>query len=254
MTIQSVNRAFSILRTVADNPQGIGVSELARRMGLHKSTVSRLLSTLESEDAVERIPNNGGFRIGAGLIALIPTAHHTQHLADLLAPFVEQLAELTGEAVGLSIPNDVGSITVYQVPSRHAVQVKDWTGVVFPLHVTSSGKHYLANLPEVKLRAYLSKPLEKYTETTITNSAKLRERLIKIRRQGYDWTFNEFEEGLVATSAPIFNNMGRVVATLYISAPEYRFPGESKKQITRWLVDLTQRATQVVCGQAYVMT
>jgi DNA-binding IclR family transcriptional regulator len=112
----------------------------------------------------------------------------------------------------------------------------------------------LANLPEVKLRAYLSKPLERYTDKTITDPAKLRERLIKIRRQGYDWTFDEFEEGLVATSAPIFNNMGRVVATLYISAPTYRFPLENKKQITRWLVDLTQRATQVVCGQAYVVS
>lgn len=254
MTIQSVNRAFAILRAVADNPQGIGVSELARRMNLHKSTVSRLLSTLEGEDAVERLPNNNGFRIGAGLISLIPTAHHTQHLADLLSPFVHQLAEITGESVGLSVLNDLGSITAFQVPSRHTVQVQDSTGIVFPLHVTSSGKHYLANLTEVKLRSYLSKSLEKYTPKSITEPARLRERLVRIRRQGYDWTYDEFEEGLVACSAPIFNNMGRVVATLFITAPSFRFPADKEKQVTRWLVDLSQRATQLVCGQAYILS
>lgn len=247
MTVQSVSRAFTILKTLSLNPDGMGVTELARQMDIHKSTVSRLLSTLENEAAVERVPNGSRFRIGHGLLDLVPHVDKNQYLSSLLRPIIGRLAAQIGESVGLSVINGNSSTTVSLTQSSHSIQVRNWLGDKFPLHISSSGKIYMANWSEQRLASYLQRPLVAYTTYSITQPSKLRDRLAEIRRVGYDWTFDEFEEGLVAVSAPVKDAANNVIATIYISGPRFRFPPDGMKEmITKQLLKSCEQATQLV--------
>ncbi|HEX9923524.1 MAG TPA: helix-turn-helix domain-containing protein, partial [Anaerolineae bacterium] len=130
--VQSIKRAFAILQAVAEHPDGIGVTALADEVGLHKSTVSRLLSTLEGLEAVKRRPQAEGFAIGDGILALISQMPYPRQLMALVRPYLLELAEATGESVGLSVPDGDDVHYIDQVQSEHHVQVRDWTGQRFP--------------------------------------------------------------------------------------------------------------------------
>lgn len=247
--VQSVSRALTILKTVANHPNGIGVTDLARILNVHKSTVSRLIATLESEDAIERDPNSNGFRIGEGILSLAPERDAHGRIVSQLKPVVEMLAKQTGETAGISVPDQNASLTIFQLQSAHAIQVRDWTGERFPLHVSSSGKHFLARYRDEKLRDYMSRPLASYTNATLTDSGALRQRLREVHKQNMDWTYGEFEDGLVAASVPVINVKGEAVAALYVSGPRFRFPNNSKNRITRLLQEAGRHATRIVSFQ-----
>lgn len=247
--VQSVSRALTILKTVANHPNGIGVTDLARVLNVHKSTVSRLIATLESEDAIERDPNSNGFRIGEGILALAPERDAHGRLVSRLQPLIEKLAEQTGETVGISVPDANASLTIFQVQSKHSIQMRDWTGERFPLHVSSSGKHFLARFREERLRDYMARPLASYTSATITDHGALRQRLRQVHKQNFDWTYGEFEDGLVAASVPVINVKGEAVAAIYIGGPRFRFPNGSKNRLTRLLQEAGRHATRIVSFQ-----
>lgn len=249
MSVQSVSRAFTILKTVADHPHGIGVTELARRMNVHKSTVSRLLSTLEEESAVTRLPHGNGFAIGDGLIALIPKPDTDQAVADLLRPLLEKVTRQTGETCGLSIREGNETRTICFIDSDYALSVRDWTDETFPLHISSSGKQFLAWGSEVELDMYLKRPLIAHTAKTLTNPIALRQRILEIRKTKCDWTVDEFEDGLAAASVPVFDDDGNMVAAIYVVGPKFRFPGANKPAITSQLIDIGQQASRLLSSK-----
>ncbi|HFC11571.1 MAG TPA: IclR family transcriptional regulator [Anaerolineae bacterium] len=244
MSIQSVSRAFTILRTVASHPDGIGVSAVAKRMNLHKSTVSRLLSTLEAEDAVERSDN--GYRISDGLAMLVAPLLLPQNLTELLRPLLVKLTEQTGEASGLAVLDGWNALSTAHVASQHNLQVRDWTGESFPLHIAASGKNFLAFWPHFRREEYLAQPMQAYTPHSITDPAQLRERIFAVRQQGYDWTFDEFEVGLCAVAAPVFDQYRRVVAAIYISGPTFRLPERVRDGVTERLLASVGEGSRMV--------
>jgi DNA-binding IclR family transcriptional regulator len=143
MTIQAVARAFAILRTVAQYPEGIGVTDIAARTELHKSTVSRMLSTLEAVTAVTP-SDSGGYQLHPDFLAQLGISNFPQNLIALARPFMLELHTAVHEDVGLAIPDGDHVLYVDQVSGDQAVQVRDWTGERFPLHTTSTGKLLLA--------------------------------------------------------------------------------------------------------------
>jgi DNA-binding IclR family transcriptional regulator len=242
--VQSIKRAFAILQAVAEHPDGIGVTALADEAGLHKSTVSRLLSTLEGLEAVKRRPQAEGFAIGDGILALISQMPYPRQLMALVRPYLLELAEATGESVGLSVPDGDDVHYIDQVQSEHHVQVRDWTGQRFPMHVVTSGKLYLAYRSEAVLARYLQQPLARYTAQSVTDPAELRQRINQAHAQGYDWAVDEFEAGLTAVSAPIFGSGSRPIAAIYMCGPNYRFPPAGQQdRITSLITETAQNIT-----------
>lgn len=244
-SIQSIERAFSILETVAAQSDGVGLTEIANRVNLPKSTVSRMLTTLESLGVVERLPDGEGVRLGAKILALAMQVPYGRHLAALARPYLLELAEAAGEAVGLCVPDGDQVFYIDQVQSRHHVQVRDWTGTRFPMHVVSSGKVFLAGWDEAALARYLERPLVQYTPKTVANPAGLKKQLAQVRQQGYCWAIEEFEEGLVAVSAPVHDKAGQIAAALNIYGPAFRFPRNGDYEaVTTLLLDVCQRMTR----------
>jgi DNA-binding IclR family transcriptional regulator len=221
-SVQSVERAFTILRCLAGGPAG--VSQIAERVGLPKSTVSRLLSTLQALGAVEQVSAGGEYRIGEALAELASAALPVRSLADTARPHVQDLVNTLGEAAGLSVLDGDAVVYLDNVESKHAVQIRDWTGERLPLHVVSSGLVLLAHAPPSVIEDYLRGPLERFTPRTMVDPDKLRKRLDAVRDRPVEWVLEEFAEGLNSVAAPVWSAGGRVVAALHAHGPSYRFP------------------------------
>ncbi len=219
--VQSIERAFSILRALAVRP--IGVTGLAKRVDLPKSTVARLLSALESEGAVQQVEAGGDYRLGPGIEEIAGTSRQGRSLVATSRPFLLGLTEQLGEASGLSILEEGRVYFLDQVDGENDVQVRDWTGEFAPAHTVAAGLVMLAFMDDADLEEIISGGLDAVTPSSVTDADELRERIVQIRTAGYAWAAGEFAEGISSVAAPVLGPNG-VEAALHVHGPEYRFP------------------------------
>ncbi len=231
--VQSVERAFAILGTLTGGP--IGVTEVADRADLPKSTAARLLSSLAQQGVVEQVPGETRYRLGPRMVTLAAGVRPTRSLVALARPDLAELASAVGEAAGLSIPDGFTAHYVDQVDSPHPVGVRDWTGTRLPMHAVSSGQVFLAHMHPAEVERVLEGPLERLTERTLTDPGALRERLRQVQLEGFAWTREEFAEGIASLAAPVHDEDGEVIAAVHLHGPSYRFPragGEAQVEET----------------------
>jgi len=221
--VQSIERAFAVLTALGSGP--LGVTEVAERVRLPKSTVARLLAALAAEGAVEQVPDGTDYRIGERLVGIASHAVPARSLIALARPHLVELAEATGEAAGLSIAD--GSLVHYidQEDSPHPVGVRDWTGTRLPMHAVSSGIVFLANMAPADVDRFLAGSLERFTEGTVTEPERIRERLRRARLEGVAWTRDEVAEGISSVAAAVASEAGEVIGAVHVHGPSYRFPG-----------------------------
>jgi DNA-binding IclR family transcriptional regulator len=221
-TVQSIDRAFAVLRSLTAGPAG--VTEIADRVGLPKSTVSRLLSTLEEQGAVEQVAAGGQYRVGWAMLELAAAARPGRSLVSVARPHLVELTRLTGEAAGVSIPDGTEMLYLDQLTPDSELQVRDWTGHRIPMHAVPSGHVVLAN-DEALVRQVTATPLARFAAHTLVAADELAQRLAVVRRQGYAWAFEEFADGMNSVAAAVCNADGKVVAALHVYGPASRFPG-----------------------------
>ena len=225
-TIAAVERAFAVVRAVASSDSSAGVSALARATALPKSTVARLLTTLEALEVVERVDGAGGYQVGRGLSVLVDGPLPTSTLRDAALPFLREFVDEMGEDVGLAVADGRRVLYLEQLQSDAPVQVRDWSGERTPYHTVAAGLILMASWTERRLATYLARPLEKLAVGTVTNPHAIRSRLVMARESGYVWTFGEWADDINGVGAAIRDDDGRVVAALNAYGPTYRFPGE----------------------------
>lgn len=220
--IQSVQRAFEILEAVAQVSNGAQLGDIAKLTGLPKSTISRMLTTLEKIGAVQRKNRGDGFRIGPTIAQLIS---QPSWLVSLGEGPLQWLVDQTGATATLSIMDGDRLLYIAQKGDPNSnIQLRDWTGIHFPtLHVLSPGKLFLAYNRALQTR-YLAKPLERFTKYTVVDPNELKNILNQIYEQGYAWVREEFERGLAGVSAPIFDRSGNIVAALSLYGPVFQVP------------------------------
>jgi IclR family transcriptional regulator, acetate operon repressor len=232
--VQSLERAFAILDEVAQRPAG--VTAIAERVRLPKSTVARLLATLEDVDAVERF-EGARWRIGPGVSALTAARSPERSLISTARPFLTDLVAELGEDAGLGLPDGNEVRYIDQVESDNPVQVRDWKGTRAPMHAVPSGLALLAEWPDDALDAYLAGELVALTRHTVTDPASLRARLEEVREAGFAWGLEEFAEGIDSVAAPIRDARGKAIAAIHVHGPSYRFPRpNSGGQVAKTLV------------------
>src|SRR4029079_5035983 len=241
--VRSVDRAAALLLALGDSQGEAGVTELARRLGLHKSTASRLLATLQRRGLVEQDEETGKYRLGLVVIRLAERAERTLDLRGIAMPELERLAPRTPETTalgglagdaprararrtqewtGLGVLDGDALLTVAQADGPNLIAVGDWTGRSTPLHCVASGKVLLAAVAEREVLRIVRRGLVSYTERTITELEPLLEELARIRRRGYATALGEFEMGLNAVAAPVHDARGNVIAAVDIWGPAFR--------------------------------
>ena len=222
--VQSIERAFSILRALSLGPAG--VTDLSERTGLPKSTVSRLLSSLDLERAVDQ-NDEGLYQLGDGIAELGQALDNGQSAIDIARPHMAELMELTGEAVGLNRFDGSTVWTLLQIDDPDSsVVVRDWTDEATPAHAVPAGLSALAFSSKAIQHAFLNRELEQLTPRTMTSPKALQTRFQQIRDDGFAWVYREFTDDINSVAAPIADQTGRVTLAVHIHGPAFRFPGE----------------------------
>jgi len=222
--VQSIERAFAILRALSLG--AAGVTDLSERTGLPKSTVSRLLSSLELEEAVKQ-NRDGAYELGGGIGDLATALRGGQNAVDIARPHMVELMELTGEAVGLNRFDGTTVRTLLQVDDPgSSVVVRDWTGEATPAHAVPAGLVVLAHSSRAVQNNLLDGELAASTSKTMTDPDQIRTRLATIRDDGYAWVFQEFTDDINSVAAPITDASGRTMLAVHVHGPAFRFPAD----------------------------
>ncbi len=220
--VRSVDRAAALLLALGEIPAAAGVSELARRLGLHKSTASRLLATLQQRGLVEQAAETGKYRLGLAVIRLAERAEKTLDLRSIALPELERLARQAKETVGLCVREGDGCLTIAQVDGPNIVACADWTGRSTPLHGVAAGKVLLAAMAEREVLRLVRGGLDRLADRTITELPALLEELARVRWRGFATGFSEWEPGVNAIAVPVRDARGQVVAAVDVWGPSYR--------------------------------
>lgn len=232
--LETADRGLRMLQAFETDRQELTVTALAGRLGVHRSTASRLAATLARRGFLERAPGSDAFRLGPELARLGLLAMGVRDLAADARPVMEGLAEKTGETVVLSVREGSGVVDIAQVNGPRLIGVRNWIGTRTALHATSDGKVLLA-LSDSDFD--LLPDLQAFTQQTITDLAALHAQLGQVRKQGWAVAISEFEEGLHGAAAPVFDVSGRCVAALSVSGPAYRVPADRLAGFTQACVE-----------------
>lgn len=218
---QSVDRAITVLEIVGALGEA-NVSEVALAVGVHRSTISRLLVVLERRGMVEVAGPRGRYRLGPGILRLAGAVTAGLDLTVQGAAASDELAAHLGETVNIAVMLGDSAVNIYQAEGGGAITVDSWVGRPTPLHATSSGKMLLAWAEE----AAIGRDLEAFTPQTVTDPRILREQLARARSDGFAMTVGELEDGLNAIAVPVRGPRGVVIAALSASGPSYRLTPE----------------------------
>jgi DNA-binding IclR family transcriptional regulator len=215
--VTAVGRSFAILDALADGGE-LGTNELARRVGTTPSTVSRQLGSLVEARLVERVAQNGRYRLGIRVVELANAVLGRLDVRTVARPHLEALVDEVDETATLSVPAEPDAITVDFVPTQRFVQGTTRLGRPSVAHATAAGKVMLA-FTELRPRA----PLAAYTPRTITDPAELEGELARIRKRGWADALEEREPELNAIAAPIWANGGELAGIVALQGPTPRF-------------------------------
>lgn len=242
-TVQSVDRALAILE-ILEREGWVGVTTVAGELAIHKSTAFRLLATLEQRGLVEQHVETQKYRLGFTLVRLAGAVRAGLDLTRSARPVCEWLSEHTGETVNLAVLEGGEVVNIDQVNLSTSVVSVDWLGRRTGLHVTSTGKIFLAFMPERVRDEHLRDGLTRSTPHTITDQRVLRRQLAEIRRRGWGATEQELELGLNAVAAPIHGADGSVLATVCVSGPVFRLTAERLPDVGRLALEAGQQISR----------
>ncbi|WP_130291252.1 IclR family transcriptional regulator [Pseudonocardia sediminis] len=231
--LSTVRNAARVLKAFLTREESIGVSEMARRLGLGKSAVHRLLTTLAAEGLVEQDPRTGGYRLGIVMFELGEAVKVHLDLHAAAAPVLAQLREQTGESAQVGVLDGDEVVYVDRLESAHSLRLFTETGRRVPAHCTSSGKVLLAHLDAPALAAYLRRPLARFTPHSVTDPDVLAAELARVRGDGWAEAVNEREIGVASVAAPVRDARGDVVAALSVGAPVARFGAPQRRRVSR---------------------
>jgi DNA-binding IclR family transcriptional regulator len=230
-TVGAVEHAIAVLRCLSEAGSSLGVNEVARRIGLHKSSVSRIVGTLEGARIIQREPATGQVSLGIGLVALAAPVLANFAARDLVKPLLKELAVSVGETVSFSIWDGREAVSIEHVSGSNSIQVFSRPGHRDPGHASASGKALLAHLGEGAIEAYCRKPLERFTENTVTNKANLIEELVRCREQGFAVNIGELESDVGAVAAVVLDRAASPIGAVTIVVPVYRFHHKRRTEL-----------------------
>lgn len=222
----SIQRAIAILNALgapdAVGRDSLGVVEVANRVGREKSQVSRTLKLLADAGYVDRDPETHGYRLGWRLYTLSAGAAH-QRLLAAARPVLRGLTARTQERVHLNVLDGDAVLTVMSESPLRAVQAVGWVGRTTPLLNTASGRALLFGHEDAEIRALFAATTSRPAGPRAPRTADgVLTRLRRGRERGWDVADEEFEAGLVAVAAPVYDVGGRIVASVNLSAPKFR--------------------------------
>jgi DNA-binding IclR family transcriptional regulator len=220
--LSSVKNALRILNSFSLNEPEKKVTDLAKTLGLGKSTISRLLATLASEGFVTKDQETQKYRLGLSILNLNTIVTANLEVGRESLTILQKLVDDIQETSHIAVLDGTDVIYINKVECKHPVQILTHIGRKNPAYCTSSGRMLLAYQDEQTIQRALEGELKAYTSKTITNPELIRSIIKKAKEQGYAACFEELREGVTSISAPIRDYTGQVVNTVTVIGPVHR--------------------------------
>ncbi len=222
--VQPVVRALTVLRHIAAGNRCRNLSHASKATGVNRTTLIRILATLEREGIIEALPEGGGYRLGTGLITLAADALHERTVVDIARPVLRRLVADLRLSAHLGVLE--GTEVVYlarEAPVSHlASTVRE--GTRLPAHATTIGRILLAELDHQTLVGlYAGRRLEAYSDRTATTVARLAAQLAEDRSEGLSWSVANFEPDIGSVAAAVYNDQGAAIAAINVTGPASAF-------------------------------
>lgn len=245
-SVRSVDRAASLLIALGEWEGEVGVTELARSLGLHKSTASRLLATMQKRGLVEQDRETGKYKLGLALVRLGGQAEKGLDLSAIAMPEIVRVALLVKETTTLGVQRGDGVMTVAW--SNAVGTCHERVGRILPLHATAPGKVLLSRRPERDVIRLSAAGLTSYTAHTIVRADHLLEEVARVRRRGFATDFGEHELMVNAVAVPVFDRHANVAAALEVRAAGNRISPSRVPELTAGLLDAAAAITGGIGG------
>lgn len=239
-----MDKAVRLLRAFDSEAPDLGVSELARSFGWQKSTISRLLATLQTGGLLEQDQRSGRYRLSPLFMGMGARALARVDLRTLAAPHIHALAASTEETVNLVVLSEGECFNLAVVHSHKTVKSMGWVGRRTPLHCTSAGKALLWQMTREQVVGLIGQRYPAHTRRTLVTLSTLWPDLERMRMRGYALSDEEFEDGLTSVSAPILNAQGQVEGALTVTGPTFRMKARVPAlgaEVMRWSNTLSER-------------
>ncbi len=223
--IRSVSHALDVMEQFYGDADELGVTELSKRLKLHKNNIFRLLATLESRGYIEQNKATENYRLGVRSLQLGQAYVGRMGLLRQARPVMEALVKQCRESAYVAVARRGGMVPLDNVDADQAIRLSSQIGETLPLHCTAAGKAHLAFESEDELKTRLPE-LKKYTSSTVTERSALTQQLKAVVEKGYAVDSGEYVEDVRSVAVAIKDYTGRVVGALAVSGPAYRLTNE----------------------------
>jgi DNA-binding IclR family transcriptional regulator len=240
--LSSVAKAIELLKAFSEDEVEFGISALAKRLGVAKSTAHRLAATLVGEGLLEQDRASGKYRLGIALFRLGTLVRRRMNVSEVARPFLFSLREKTNETVHLAILDGMDIMYVYFLESTQAIRMRSDLGLRKPAHCTAEGQAILAFRPPEVVQAVIRAGLHARTPQTVTDPDRFVKALDTARQKGCAVEDEESEMGMRCIAAPVRNDAGEVVAAVGVAGPVSRL---SKKALTGFMPHVIATAEDI---------
>jgi IclR family KDG regulon transcriptional repressor len=246
MSVQSIDRAFDIIELLSKEPRSITMTEIGRRLNLHKSTVHRLLSSLRERGYIEQDSETGNYKLGLGFVELASLYLNNLELKTEASPFLNQLTKMTGQTSFLAIMDAQEIVYIDKVESYNSLRRYTIIGKRRPMHATSLGKAMLSGMADKEIEdLYPDRELTVLTKKTISTFDDLMAEVRQIRARGWAKDDQENEKGTRCVGAPIFDYRDRVIAAVSLAWDINTHPDntwdEYAKHVVKCSIDISAK-------------
>jgi DNA-binding IclR family transcriptional regulator len=240
--LSSVATSIRLLKAFSEEQVEIGISDLAKRLGVAKSTVHRLAVTLVADGMLEQNPDTGKYRLGLSLFRLDSLVRRRMNVSNEARPLLRELREKVNETVHLAVLDGTEIMYVFNLESTQSIRMRSDLGVRKPAYCTAEGQVILAYQPPEVIEHVVSEGLAARTPQTITDPLALKKVLEGVRTRGCAIEDEESELGMRCIAAPLRNDAGEVVAAIGLAGPVSRL---SKKALTTYVPHVIETAAAI---------
>lgn len=221
---QSIKRAIKIMHLFTTKENELGLTDISKMTGIHKSIVYRILVTLESEGWLIKNPKTSKYMLGIRILSLSSVILEDLTVRRLALPVMEELSAITGETIVLAMSSNGGAICIEKIESNNSIKTTAEVGKYFPLHAGATGLAVLMGMPMERIKDILTQnTLKKYTDKTVTNPEKIVNRIKEAKQKGFIMSVGSVDPGVLAIGIPLNFEQENIFMGLSVTGPQYRF-------------------------------
>ncbi|MCK5543440.1 MAG: IclR family transcriptional regulator [Desulfobacterales bacterium] len=239
-----VTKAFRVLSVVADATDGMGISEISRKLDISKSTVHGIISALEGQGALIKNPVSKRFNIGYALIELGKKAYSRVNLKEIARPFIEELMNTCQESVFIGIKSRNNVIILDVVESSKDYKITSPVGTIIPLLAGAVGKVFMSEMNKKEVSEFIdAEGLTQFTEKTIVNKEDYFKELSHVKKHGFAIDDEEYLPGVRAVAAPVKGN-GLYLSSVWVVGFKSSMNNDILKKITDQVIDTAREISK----------